>query len=309
MAGEETVMWLLEAETPTIRYLTRRLLLGLPEGDETLQAAHREIMQGGAAAAILEKQAADGSWQGEKSFYTPKFTSSHWSMLLLAELHADAGDERVRAGAASVMERLRPELEARLESNAHSWECLWANVVRYSAHAGLYAHPQFAGMVAALVHAGLQTDWRCRWHHERPCTWGAARALWALAALPPSLRSAEVQATIESALELLLARYSLAPANYPTRLKGKNSDFWRHLNFPLFYHVDVLLVLRALAELGRLDHPGAAPALEWLAERRQPDGTWRGRNSLGARTWPGLRGPEETNRWVTLYAAWVLQSV
>ncbi len=83
---------------------------------------------------------------------------------------------------------------------------------------------------------------------------------------------------------------------------------WLRLNFPLFYQADILFVLRVAAELGALDHPGAGPALAWLAARRRADGTWHGTSPFRGRTWAALADREETDRWVTLHAAILLDA-
>ena len=144
---------------------------------------------------------------------------------------------------------------------------------------------------------------------ELPCAWGAARALWGLAALPAKpmeRRSPEVAAAIASGLALLLEGNRLPRADYPT--PGKIHKIWSHVNFPLFYQADIPFVLRVAAELGALDHPGASPALAWLAARRRADadGTWRGTSPF--RTPRGLWDHAEIDRWATLHAASVLDA-
>ncbi len=104
----------------------------------------------------------------------------------------------------------------------------------------------------------------------------------------------------------LLDTYRLVDANYPTPDNGKIHSLWTKVSFPLFYQVDILFTLRVLAELDALDRPGAQPALQWLAAQRQ-NGRWRGGNPYRARTWRALGDREETDRWVSLYAAGILK--
>lgn len=298
--------WLLEAQTPSIRYLTLRDLLGLPEDDGRVQAARAAIRTSGPALAILAGQAQNGSWNGEKSFYTPKFTSTHWSMTLLGELAVDGNDPGGRKGAAFMLEDTRARMLRRQESGAHGWTCFWAHLLRYALHFGFLGDPRLADVTAALAHDGLRAEWRCLYNGERPCAWGAGRALWALAAMSPAARSAEVEATIQSALTFLLDEYALLRADFPVEEGGHVSLLWSRLSFPLFYQADILLILRALAELGQLDHPGAAAALDWLRQRRAADGRWRGGSPFRARTWRALGDRQETGRWISLQAAWIL---
>ncbi|MEZ4518818.1 MAG: hypothetical protein R3C44_19040 [Chloroflexota bacterium] len=84
----------------------------------------------------------------------------------------------------------------------------------------------------------------------------------------------------------LLDEFSLVDANYPVG-DGKIHKNWFRLNFPMFYQSDILFALRALADLDALDHPGAQPALDWLAAKRGKNGRWRAAACIGAA--PGAR--------------------
>jgi hypothetical protein len=295
------ISWLLAATTPSIRYLTLRRMLGRPEEDAEVQAARHEMVATGPIPAILAGQTERGNWAGEHSYYTPKYVSTHWSMTLLTELAADGQDERLRRGAEFML--AATEAEARQEG--HGWVCFWGNLLRYALYCGFDGDERVARLTDRVIRDATEAGWRCQWNDELPCAWGAARALWGLAALPSERRSAEVAAAIESGLAFLLETGRLVEADYPT--PGKIHSIWARLNFPLFYQTDILFVLRVLGELGVLSHPGAQPALAWLAARRQANGTWRGASPYRGRTWPALADREETDRWVSLQAAIVLE--
>lgn len=307
MVDTTPIVWLLEAQTPSIRYLTLTRLLELEPAHADVQAARQAMETSGPIPAILAGQSESGAWQGEKGYYTPKYTSTHWSMLLLAELAADAQDARVKRGAAHMLEVTQPGLEQRLEKGVHGWTCLWANLLRYTVHAGLAQDARVEAVIAALLLDGLQFGWRCPYNEEQPCAWGAARALWGLAALPKGLRTAQVQATIQMAIDFLLVEHELVTAEYPSWSGGHRSELWDRLNFPLFYQADILFVLRALADAHALDHPAAQPALAWLAGRRKPSGQWCGASPFRQRTWRAIGDGQETDRWVSLQAAMVLK--
>jgi hypothetical protein len=306
MIDSPLIDWLLESQIPTIRYLTLTQLLGLAEADPEVLAARRAVQATGPIPAILAKQSESGAWRGEKSYYTPKYTSAHWSMLLLDELEADQADVQVRRGAAHMLEVIGPEVERRLGRGMHGWTCLWANILRYTVHAGLVQDPRLEIVIAALLRDGLDFGWRCPYNDERSCAWGAARALWGLAALPPDRRNAQIEASMLSSIRCLLEDHDLVRADYPTPAGGKIHDVWSRLNFPLFYQADILFVLRALADANALDHPGAQPALEWLTQRRKANGRWSGASPFRPRTWRVIGDRNEIDRWVSLQAAGVL---
>ena len=62
---EETLSWLLEAETPTISYLDMDDLLGLNEEEGRVKEARMEIMREGTVPAILAEKTEEGRWAGE----------------------------------------------------------------------------------------------------------------------------------------------------------------------------------------------------------------------------------------------------
>lgn len=299
---QEPLSWLLEAETPTIRYLTLVDLMGLSEEDHRVQEARQAIMQAGPVPAILAEQTEGGNWPGEHSFYTPKYKSTHWSLVLLAELHVDGQAPRFRRGVEFMLGQVSGRLAKRLAEDESGWSCLFGNVLRYVCHAGLADDDRTAALIDYCVREIGNGDCRCDWNSGYACAWGVARTLWGVAAIPKELRGPAVDRAIQQGLDFLLAPGRLPAADYPVPDDGHVHSFWSRLNFPLFYQADVLFVLRVAAELGALDRPGAQGALAWLAGRRQKNGRWRGSNPFRRRTWPQLGGPEETSRWVTLQA-------
>jgi hypothetical protein len=305
MIDEGLTGWLLQASTPSIRYLTLTRLLDQPASDPTVQAARQAIMTDGPVPGILETQQPGGHWFKPTSFYSPKYVSTHWMMILLAEMHADGSDPRLRDGAAYMLQATEQTVGPAMAAGRSDWTCLHANLLRYVAHCGLMDDPRTGQVIAVLVADSGEVGWRCRHNGDLPCAWGAARALWGLAALPPDRRTPEVAGAIERGVDFLVSRAdSLVKAAYPTR--GRASDLWSRLNFPLFYQVDTLFVLRVLAELGALERPGVGPALDWLEARRDKEGRWRGSSPYRGRTW-NTGGAEETSRWVSLHAAIVLR--
>jgi hypothetical protein len=196
------------------------------------------------------------------------------------------------------------ELKTTLDKGGHGLSCFWGNLLRYALHCGQTDTPHIQNIIQYLAH-DAQREWRCAYNGELPCAWGAARALWGLAALPIQQRLPQIEATIQSGLTFLLETHRLVEADYPT--SGRVHPLWFRLNFPLYYQVDILFVLKVLDGLGALAHPGAQPALEWLISQRGPEGRWHGVSPYRRRTRLGLAEPEETSRWISLYSTIVLR--
>ncbi len=308
MTKSHFMTWLLSSSIPSIRYLALTRLLELPETDEEVSAAREAIMTSGPAPAIMAKQTHSGRWANEHSYYTPKYISSHWSMLLLTELAVDGSDPRFRQGVEFMLgdtqARLEMMIETIREEENPGWSCFWGNLLRYAVHGGYANDPRTEKIVHFLVR-DLQDDSPCIYNSGLPCAWGSARTLWGLAALPPEHHTPEVKAAIQKALVFLLDKYSLEKGDYPT--DGKPHAHWGRTNFPLFYQADILFVLRVLAELDALDHPGAQSALDWLVTQRYRNGRWRGTNPYNKRTWVMSADNEDIKRWVSVQAATVMK--
>ena len=227
---EEPLSWLLEAETPTIRYLALVDLMGLSEEDGRVQEARRAIMREGPVPAILAEQTEGGNWAGEYSFYTPKYRSTHWSLLLLTELHVDGEDPRFRRGVEFMLGEVPGPLTKRLAGDESGWSCLFGNVLRYVCHAGLAGDDGAAALIDYCLREMGNGYCRCHWNSGYACAWGVARTLWGLAAIPkriarPGRGSGDPTGTGVSAGAGQAARGRLPGARRRTgtRLSGRDS--------------------------------------------------------------------------------------
>jgi hypothetical protein len=299
------VDWLLQSATPSIRYLTLRHLLDRPDDDPETAAARRTIMTDGPVPAILAKQTAEGNW-GEKHYYGPKYVSTHWNMLLMVELAADPHDDRLRRGAEFMLAETAAVALAYHQPGKQDMGCLWGNILRYAVYFGYENDPRLDHFIDVLVLASQDREWKCWQNHQFACSWGAIRALWALAALPDDRRSPAVKAAIESGVNFVFGEsYSLRDGEYPS--KGGPNRVWSSVNFPTYYQSDVLFALRVARDLSALNLPQVQSALEWLIEKRQPDGRWKGTHPYRSQSWKVFGGAEEISRWASLHAATVLK--
>lgn len=100
----DTVDWLLREDNPSVRYLVLRDLLGKGEQEDEVSEAKARIMEVGIVPKILAKQNPDGSWEAPEDFYSrTKYKGTVWNLIVLAELHADSEDARVRAASEFVL--------------------------------------------------------------------------------------------------------------------------------------------------------------------------------------------------------------
>ena len=100
-----SLTWLLEPDDPGVRYLAMRDLLDCSPDDPELQAARRAAHEGGPIAGILDEMEEDGFWARPGPGYNPKYRSSVWSLILLAQLGASPEeDDRIEQACAYLFE-------------------------------------------------------------------------------------------------------------------------------------------------------------------------------------------------------------
>jgi len=301
------INWLLESPTATIRYRTLRELLDLPSDHSDCQAAYEAIQTTGAVPAILNQQVESGHWKYPQHYYTPKFTSTHWSMMLLEELFCDPDEPRFQAAVEFMLSASQKEIKKYLLIQNSGWTCLWGNIIRYCVYGGKLNDPRLQQMIESTVESLHKHQCKCEWNWQMPCVWGAARSIWGLISIPKADRSVTIDQAIQTGLQFVLENANLILDNQSSQVEKKTHQNWNKLNFPLFYQADVLLVLRLLNQEDHLNHPLATKLINWVESKQKPNGRWQGSSPFRQRTYKELGGPEETSRWVTLQAASILK--
>jgi hypothetical protein len=300
---QETLDWLLASRTPSIRYLALTRLAGERETSAAAAAARAEIAGQDPGAYILAQQGEGGHWNNPKHYYSPKFTSSHWSMLLLNELALDPAHPAMQAGADHMLRMLDADIAAYRPGGQLLWICLLGNWLRYQLYCGRLADERVQTVIEYICE-DVARGCVCHWNQDLPCAWGVARSLFGLALIPAGSRAPAVNSALEAGIDFLINQHRLEKADYPD--KTRKHALWSKTSFPLFYQADILFTLRVLKELGAHTLPGAQPARHWLLERRTSRGTWRGSSPFAKRTRPIDVEEGAASRWVTLHALEVL---
>ncbi len=317
-----TVDWLLEKDNPSVRYFTLKYLLERPDDDRETQAAQKAIMKSEPAQKILAAQNPEGFWVKPGPGYTPKYQSTVWQILFLAELGADRRNRQVRRGCDYLLDHAQA-VHGGLSALANAApsgavHCLDGNLIWALAALG-YADDERVGravewLAGAITGEGFKwfyassvpgPGFRCAVNVGQPCAWGAVKALRALANLPAPLRSERVEKATSMAVEFLLG-HDLAKADYPytVRVSGE----WFKFGFPLSYTSDVLETLLALAEAGYARDSRLDNAIELVLSKRDADGRWALKHSLNGKMWADIEAKGKPSKWVTLRALRVLKA-
>jgi hypothetical protein len=97
----DVVEWLLDSD-PSIRWQVMQDLTGAPASAVASERAR--VARDGWGARLLALQAEDGQWGGGS--YSPKWTSTTYTLLLLRHLGVDPADSKVRAAIRRVRDRV-----------------------------------------------------------------------------------------------------------------------------------------------------------------------------------------------------------
>jgi hypothetical protein len=321
--------WLLEEATPAVRHLALRQLLDRPAADAEVVAARAAAMRADPIAAILAAQDPEGWWIRPGHGYGPKYRGTVWSLMFLDQLGADGTDPRIRAACEYVLEHTQASsggFSALTQGHAPpapsgAIHCLTGNLLRALIGFRWLDDERVARAVAwqaaAITGEGMERwyaltpgpGFRCGANGGEPCAWGAAKAVLALARVPPERRSPVVERALADGVAFLLSR-DPAVADYPMPPGNTApSGSWFKLGFPSGYVADVLQVLEALCEAGAAADSRLGPALDWLLSQQDARGRWPNRYAYQGKLIVDIDRPAIPSKWVTLRACRVLKAV
>jgi hypothetical protein len=323
--------WLLEPENPGVRYLTLRDLLKRPEDDLELRSARAAAHQTGPIAEILAHMEPEGFWEKPGPGYLPKYRSSVWSLVNLAQLGATVQeDKRIKSACDYMIENALLE-GGQFTSNgvpSGTADCLQGNLCWALPEMG-YDHPRlesaFEWLARTVTGAGLAPmsernaavryyagkcgpDFACGANDKLSCAWGAVKVMLALAQLPAEKRTPLITEAIQRGVDFLL---SVDPAvgDYPSGYNQKPSGNWRKFGFPVFYVTDNLQVAEALVAHGLADDARLANTIRFIHGKPDNQGRWPLEYNYIGKTWVDFGPKKQPNKWVTLRALKVLNAV
>jgi hypothetical protein len=324
----DPVPWLLEPDAPGVRYLALRDLLNRPPADPALLAARAAAHTEGPIAAVLAHMEPEGYWARPGAGYNPKYRSTHWSVILLAQLGATvAADERIATACAYVLDHSLTAGGQFSVNGAPSGtiDCLQGNLCWALLELGCedpHLDAAFEWMARSVTGEGVAPledkaapvryyaykcgpGFVCGPNDKLPCAWGAVKAMLAFSRLPEARRTPLIQRAIARGVEFL---FSVDPATaaYPAPRGNKPNRSWWKFGFPVFYVTDLLQNVEALVALGYGADPRLARAFDIILEKQDDQGRWPLEYDYTGKTWVDFGPKRQPNKWVTLRALRVL---
>ena len=313
MAHSKAVGWLLEAAQPSLRYRTLVELLGRTGSDPDVRTARGEIPEVGWAADLLRDRTPGAGWAEGSSPYVPKYTSTHWRMLVLADLGLTKAVPAVREACEHWMAGF-PARGGGLGGNSRGTPhyCVAANMARALVQFGYEDDPRVRRTLDRLAEtAHPKGVWSCFGLGRNLDSW---EAMSAFASYPRAKWTSTMKDAVEKAAEFYLERELYR--------QGARYAPWFRFHYPAHYYYDILVGLDFMTSLGYGGDVRLAPALAILRRKRRADGRWnldalhpdvdgamarwyRSHPRLRPTPW-GLEVPGEPSKMITLTALRVL---
>jgi hypothetical protein len=327
----DQIAWLLEDDTPFIKYNTLIEVLGRPKDGPEVLGNLRRMMETPPVSSILRNQWVDTGLdksaaknfgaEAARSGYFPKYTGAAWRALFLAQAGAEPGNPEVRNLCEHV---LRNAFDGRMGAFGFRLEwkrgtedavmpCFIGNMVWALCRLGFSGRREVRESFDFLVKyqrfddGGVSTpvDWPYRGRRERcwgshTCYWGVTKMLMAMTAVPKSYWTAEAKEAMRRGVEFVLLHRLMHSSHDPSKpITTKNTRPTR-LFAPLTYFDDAIEIASTLLKLGISD-PAIDAVVDFVLSKRNERGRWVLEGvpgPLDARF--GVKGKE--SKWVTFRA-------
>ncbi len=325
----DSVSWLLEKENPGVRYLALR---DVADGSPSeVRAARRAAHKDGPIAVVLNEMDKAGYWVKAGPGYLPKYRSTVWAIILLAQLGARMEDDkRIEQACTYLVEHcLTEDGQFSTTSTASGTaDCLQGNLCWSLLEMGYddqRLEKAFDWMARTVTGEGIAPmtdrkatvryyagkcgpDFRCGANDRLPCAWGGVKVMMALGKLSKEKRTPAIKRAIRKGTDFF---FSVDPANaaYPTGYSTKPSSNWWKFSFPVFYVTDLLQLAEALVAVGYGHDPRLTRVLNIVREKQDASGKWALEYDYTGKTWSDFGKTKQPNKWVTLRALRVLKQV
>jgi len=312
--GEDrAIQWLLDGD-PAIRWQALRDLVGAQK--RTVERERRKVARDGWGARLLAKQDPEGTWAGGLSsdggLYSPKWTSTHYTMLLLRDFGLPASNRQARKACALLLDR-------GLQRDGGINYGIWAKWTGRS-------ETCVTGMVLSILSSFEYDDARLDTLAGHLLAQQMADGGWNCRR-PDGATHASVHTTI-SVLEGL-RHYQLHRGRESRRLRaaqGRGREFllvhrlfrshrtgqiikpaFTRFSFPPRWHYDILRALDYFQAVNAPCDPRLSEAIDMVRSSQRRDGRWPLQHSYNGKTYFELERLGAPSRWNTLRALRVLR--
>jgi hypothetical protein len=328
--------WLFEEDDPGVRYLTLRDILDASEKE--VKAARTDAYRRGPIAVILDNMNPEGYWIRPGLGYVPKFKSTVWSLISLAQLGASGNeDQRIQtactyfldhalAKGGQVCSRRPSDMGLCLQGNmltalmdldcqnrqldiAYEWTARRVTGEGLSRRINKDGLASADGVSGPFRYMNFITEPRfgCRTNKGLACGWAGASVMMAFSRLPSGRRNGLIDRAIRAGVEFF---FSVDPATayFHDSKTGTPNIKWWQFKFPDFYPADILKIAEALTALGYGADPRLASTFDLILSKQDENGRWPLEYvDYTRKMWVKYGQYNKPNKWITLRALRVLK--
>lgn len=301
------IKWLLQGD-PAIRWQVLRDLADAPH--EVVERERRKTAREGWGARLLAEQGDDGRWQGQRSrlsgMYTPKWTSTHYTMLLLRDIGLPPTNQRANTACGLLLERGLYD-DGGIGYGFGSETCVTGMVLSILSYFR-YDDERLDRLVGHLLkHQMSDGGWNCRWprgatHSSVHTTISVLEGLRHYEVHRDRQRLA-VQRAQQRGREFLLVHRLFRSHRTGAVIK----PVFMRFAFPPYWHFDILRGLDYFRDVDAPRDCRLGDAIEVVRKTRLPDGRWTLQNSFPGKTYFDMERRGQPSRWNTLRALRVLR--
>jgi len=300
----EVISWLLAGD-PAIRWQVMRDLLHAGEAEYTDERSR--IANKGWGKMLLDRQDVQGTWGG--GLYSPKWTSTTYTLLLLRLLGLDPQNTTARKACMILLEKgYYPDRGINFfRSLDHSETCVTGMVLSLLSYFGI-RDERLKMIVRFLIDQQMPDGgWNCQSfrgaiHSSFHTT---MNVLEGLQEYEKHFRdsTADINRTRQEALEFLMTHRF-----YRSHRTGKVVDpRMTRFAFPTQWRYDVMRVFDYLREVNAPWDHRMQDAARLITGKRKTDGTWLLQGRHAGRTYFEMEQPGKPSRWNTLRGLRILQ--
>ncbi len=321
--------WLLDPEDPGACFLAMKEIMEMPSDSPELIKARQQACTSGQIGQVLAAMDNAGYWSGPGAGYNPKYFSSVWSLISLAQLGASVcDDERIQRAC-------RYHLDHALSSSGQisisgqpstTIDCLQGNICwaltvmgfddprmdsayEWMARSvtGVGVAPRGTKAVEQRYYAGkCGPNFACGANDTQPCAWGAVKVMLAFSVLPQEKRTPLIESAIQAGVKFIFS-VDPAGAEYPHPYSAKPSGNWRKFGFPVFYITDLLQLVDAITALRFGHDPRLENSIQCIREKQDAEGRWPLEFNYSGKMHAEYGELKKPSKWVTIRALKVLK--
>ena len=296
--------WLLEGD-PSVKYQTRKYLLGIPEDE--LMIARKMILSSGWGKKLMDLQSEKFTW--ETGIYSPKWTSTFYSLLLLKRFGSPP-DDRIEKSLMNILDRGYYN-----DGGINFWKswktgevCVTGMLLSVLSHFGI-RDKRLHGMAKFLeVNQMNDKAWNCdikkgATHSSFHTTISVLEGLSEYQKFFKDEVVVDTRELQKEGMEFLLQHKLFRSHRTGEIVDDKMLKF----TFPPRWKYDIMRALwyASVNDLPRDKRFG--DAVEIVKEKQNPDGTWNATTDHGGKIHFRMESPGKPGRWNTLRAMRILK--